>query len=538
MKTGVRIPVGTPSRLSAPLIQKSIFGKASNLNNLIVRLHPETYLLHLKYPAFCGHGVGIAGSGLCRYQQCQPPRRAAQPRQPRPMAINKLTHRDVDRAKAKASDYKLADGGGLYLLVRANGSKLWRMAYRFDGVQKTASFGDADAVGLDAARGKRDDAKALLDKGVDPGQHKREQQEQAKAAARAKEASIRPFCDVADDWFAAMWPSRLSEADRRAGKREHARDRRRYHVTALKEAFGNRPIATITLNDMLRVLDDLERRGVYNQRSRMQGTLNDIWNFALHQEPPLVTRNPIGAIDNLRNYTGRDEHSEPRAALTDPADVGEYLRKVAAIEHPVDRIALQLHSLIFVRPIELMSAQWAHIDFENREMRVPFASLKARTARKREKKSLDDHRVPLARQAIALLRELLQVTGSSGYLFPKLQQQNARRTTKHRPADSLTNAIRKIGYGKEAHCAHGNRSTASTLLNDEYVNVPGLSTPQKRFDADLIELQLDHLSADRIARIYNRGDVWPARVAMMQFWADKLDALRDGSNVVRLTNVA
>lgn len=443
------------------------------------------------------------------------------------MAIENLTDIEVKNLKPGTAPYKKSDGGGLHVLVTAGGSKLWQLAYRFDGKQKTLALGVYPVVTLAMAREKRLVAKRQLDAKIDPGQARKE-------AAEAAREVRKTFEDAADGW------SKLIE---KQGPSEKTRDRNQRMIRYLTRAFGKKPIEEVKQKHLVAVLDGFEEVGSYETRMRLQSTALNIAGFA--QGKAWIEENPFLGFKFGKSYTAPEQIPRPaiigtedgKTGIIDTKPVGQLLRDVATYQGRNGNLiskALELVALTFVRPGTVTQAEWDEFDVDGALWTIPFKKLKQRTFRKNIPELADKpHYVPLARQTVALLRALHKQTGNGRYLFPG-------RPGRSISANSLQNALNSLGY-KTIHCPHGFRTTASTLLNAERRTVEGIEL--QCFHEQAIEFQLEHVDADT-AEIYNRGQRLLERTKMMQFWADKIDTMRDsgiadpidtsGGNVVRL----
>lgn len=393
-----------------------------------------------------------------------------------------LTDTNCRNAKPKPAPYKLTDGEGLHLLVQPTGSRLWRMAYRFGGKQKTLAFGAYPALPLAAARKRRDEARELLALGIDPGEAKK----QAKAAERA--ASVNTFGAIADEFFAKHG---------REGYRGPTVRKLEWMLRVAKAELGARPIAEIRPPEVLAVLQQMEGRGKHETARRLRSTISRVFRFAIasaraENDPTIALAGAIAA-----------PVVTPRAAVTDTAALGALLRAIDGYGgQPETVAALRLLPILFPRPGELRAAEWKEFDLDAAVWTVPAARTKMRRP----------HRVPLPHQAVAILRSLHAITGRGRLAFPCV-----RTVLRPISENTLNAALRRMGYAKDEVTSHGFRATASTLLNES-----GLWNP------DAIERQLAHVEANAVRRAYARGEHWDERVRMMQWWADRLDGLRAG----------
>ena len=401
------------------------------------------------------------------------------------MALADTFVKHVKHSGKSAGD-KYTDGGAMYLLVRAGG-KYWRMDYTFAGKRKTLALGVYPAVSLAKARQRRDKARELLADGIDPSTAKREEK-QATAAAAAN-----TFEAVALAWLDKTAAERIaSTQDKITNWLE-------------KDVFpfiGSMPISTIGPRDVLAAVRKMEARGAIDSAHRLKQVCSQIFRYAVATGSAErdVTADLRGALAKIIKTN--------HPAITEPKQVGALMRSIAAYSgHPAAVAALKLTPLVFVRPGELRTAEWAEFDLEAAEWRIPGRKMKMKV----------DHIVPLSAQALEILRGLQPITGHGRYVFPSLRTSDAPMSE-----NTINAALRGMGYSKEVHTAHGFRATARTIMDE----VPG-ERP------DLIEHQLAHAVKDPNGRAYNRTAHLPARRDMMQRWADYLYKLRIGADVIR-----
>ena len=373
---------------------------------------------------------------------------------------------------------KLSDGGGLQLWVQPTGSRLWRLAYRFDAKQKLLALGPYPAISLADARSAREEAKRFLAAGVDPSAAKHEK----KAAD-----SIDRFRAIACEYVSKL---------KREGRAEATITKTEWLLSFAYPTLGDRPIREIDAPAILAVLREVEVRGRFESARRLRSTIGSVFRYAIASARAMS--DPTSALQGALT----NPKVTPRAAITDPEGVGALLRAIASFEgQPGTRAALQLMALLFPRPGELRAAEWVEFDFDKAFWIVPAGRMKMRRP----------HRVPLSTQAIEILRRLREITGNGTLLFPGVR-------TEDRPIsnNTLNAALRRLGYSKEEASAHGFRATASSLLNES-----------GKWHPDAIERQLAHVESDDVRRAYARAEYWDERVEMMQWWADYLDRLRN-----------
>jgi integrase len=396
-----------------------------------------------------------------------------------------LTDAKIRAIRPGPSPFKISDSGGLHLLVSPAGGKLWKCSYRFAGRQKTLSFGAYPDVSLAEARTRREEAKAELRLQRDPGV----------IVQAEKRAVANTFAAVAKQW----WQKKMVAEK----KSESTLSRARGQLKTLNAGIGDRPIAEIEAPELLDVLRRVEARGKHETAKRLRATAEAIFRFGIASGA--CRRNPAADLKGALTAV----KSTPIAAIVDPAGVGELLRAIDGYERPVLRMALQLLALTFVRPGNVCAAEWSEFDVGAGVWSIPAGKMKMR----------EPFRVPLSRQALAVLKELHAVTGGGKYLFPALRAGSPRPLYTY----NLNNVgLRGMGFAADRMRAHGFRSTASTLLN-EY----------SEFSPDVIELSLAHVPRG-VRAIYNRSKYWNARCDLVQWYADHLDELRRRGEIVAL----
>ena len=400
-----------------------------------------------------------------------------------------LTDTKVRSVKPREKSFKIADGKGLFLVVKPNGSKYWRFRYRFANKEKLLAIGIYPDVTLADARRKRDEARKLLADNTDPGMAKQLKKRAIKLIAENS------FEAVTREWhikFSSKWTP------------EHGT---KILIRLEKDIFpwlGHRPITEITAPELLAVLRRIENRGAIETAHRTLQNCGQIFRYAIAtgRAERDVSADLRGAIPPVKK--------RHLASITDPKSIGNLLRALNDYNgHFVTKSALQLAPLVFVRPGELRKAEWSEFNFETAEWRIPPEKMKMRIT----------HIVPLSTQAVSILREIQALTGDGKYVFPSL-----RTHTRPMSNNAVLGALRRLGYAKDEMTGHGFRSMASTLLNEQGWN------------RDAIERQLAHAERNNIRAAYNYAEYLPERRKMMQHWADYLDTLASNTTTSRQFN--
>lgn len=390
-----------------------------------------------------------------------------------------LAHFDLQNANPRQKPYKLADGGGLYLLIQPNGSKLWRLKYRHQGVERSLSFGVYPTVSLADARAKRDDAKKLMSQGVDPAVQRKLDRIAAETASR------NTFGLVAAEYLSNL------EAN---GAAPATLAKNRWLLEDLAKPLANRPIAEVTSAEILDLLKRIERTGRRESARRLRSIMSAVFRLAV------VTLRAPGDPTYALQGALLKANSKPRAAITDEAKFGELLRAIDAFDGwPTIRLALKFAALTFARPGEIRGARRGEFLFEKSVWRIPGERTKTRRP----------HDVSLSRQALDVLRESWPLSEGGDLVFPSIVS-----LAKPLSENAFNVTLRRMGFGQDEMSAHGFRATASTILNE------------REFNPDVIEAALAHQHRNEVRRVYNRAGYWKERVALMQTWADLLDEFR------------
>lgn len=402
-----------------------------------------------------------------------------------------LTNTACRNAKPKEKPYKLADGGGLYLLVNPNGAKHWRLKYRFLGKEKLLAIGPYPLTALAEAREARENAKKLLQAGTDPMAHKREDKRNTLRNAR------NTFEAVALEW---------ADNQKERWSQKYAEKVLRGLTMNIFPEIGHRPIAQITPPELLDALRKIEKRGALDIAGRTKQICGQVFRYGI--QTGMCTRD--AAADLRGALKGR---KAIHFASIEAKEIPEFLKALEYNEarlYARTRRAIHLSMLCFTRPGEIRQAEWSEIDFEARQWTIPAARMKMRR----------DHIVPLSQQAIAILEAQHEETGhlNTPYVFP------SQVRPKQPMSDGTVNqAIKRLGYN-DRMTAHGFRALARTTIREDL-----------GYDSEVIEKQLAHRTMNPLGEAYDRTQFLTERKRMMQDWADYLDAAVSRGKVIKAT---
>lgn len=418
-----------------------------------------------------------------------------------------LTDVAIQSLKPGAKSRRMSDGHGLFIEVTPGGSKLWRVAYRYGEKQRLHAIGPYPEHSLVDARKERTKLRAQLAAGLDPAIEKRRE------AAAEKQRKVNTLAVVADDWI----NRKVAE-----GKAARTIDKIKWLVKIVTDRIGEYPVSDIRASDLLPILRAVEKAGKRETARRLRGTLSEIFRFAVacglaDQDPaaPLVGALAAPIVKH-------------RAAVVEPIPFGGLLRAIHAYDGQITTQAgLRLLALTALRPGELRAAQWAEINFDEALWVIPAGRMKQRKP----------FAVPLATQALAILRDLHEITGAGALVFPGYGKSVQRPAPGEEPVktalvqrciseNTLNAGLRRLGYGADEVVSHGFRSSFSTLMH-----------ATGKFPADHIEAALAHYRGD-VRSVYDRNTFLHERRALMQFWADKCDTLRTGGDVVPIKRKA
>jgi integrase len=396
-----------------------------------------------------------------------------------------LTDTQIKALQPKEKPYQMTDGDGLALQVESSGRKLWRFRYTYNSKPAMISLGGYPEVSLAQAREKRLEAKKLLAQGVSPSEHRKTVKRDRMMAAENN------FEAVAEQWL-EQW--RIGKSERHVGYTE------RRLAADVYPKIGHRAISDLQALELVQVVKAIAARGAVDLALRVHQTINMVFRYAAAHG--LAPRNPAA---DVRPSDILPSHKHKNYARVGVGELPQLMRDIDnSTSTPQTRLTLKLMSLTFVRTSELIEARWDEFDFEAKQWRIPAPRMKMKTP----------HIVPLSTQTLAVLEALRPISGHTELLFPS--RNDASKSISN---NTILKALEIIGY-KHKMTGHGFRGVASTILHEQ------------GYSHDHIELQLAHSQRDEVSAAYNHALYIPQRTRMMQEWADYLDAIKSGGNVV------
>jgi len=410
-----------------------------------------------------------------------------------------LTDKEIQSLKPKEKKYKVFDGDGLYLLIHPKYGKYWYLQYHIAGRPHEVAFGTYPTVSLKLAREKREQARQQLAKGLNPRILKK----------TVREARSVIFSGIAEEWIQMM--SAPAKANGENGVLRTPLDpatvkKHRWLVdNYLNPALGKCPMAEISAEEFLPLLKRIEEEGKSETAHRVRSLASRIFCYA-----HATGRAPQGDVTTSLRDALAPAVVVHHATITDPDQVGELLLAIDGYTGlPETCAALKLAPLVMLRPRELRYGEWAEISFERAEWRIPARRMKMDAP----------HIVPLSKQALVVLYDLKKMAAARArFMFPVFGSKEGVISE-----NTLTKALRTLGYSGDVMTWHGFRSMASTLLNE-----------QQRWHPDAIERQLAHTPRDKVRAAYNYAEHLPERRRMMQAWADQLDELREEARIRKI----
>ncbi len=393
----------------------------------------------------------------------------------------KLNNTQIKALKPKDKQYKVSDGRGLNLVIHPNGSKYWRLFYRFEGKQKTLALGVYPMISLAEARDQTMEAKTLIAQGIDPSAAKRQTKEKRDDKFNFKN-------------IARLW--RNESVENKEWSRNHELKVWRTLEMNVFPYFGHKDIKDISAPEIKEVLKQMEKRGATELLKKVKQRCSAVFNYAISEG--MTDNNPTLALKFRKHIAENHNHIsyQDLPELVQSIELGNLT--------PTVKAGLKIALLTFQRTQEIRFAEWQHIDFENALWHIPAEIMKMKR----------DHIVPLSTQAIAILKALQPITGHYKYVFAS----NVEPDQKPMNSNALINALYALGW-KHRMTTHGFRHLASTTLHE------------CGFDPRHIEKQLSHENKNVIAGTYNKAEYLAERIKMMQLWADLVDNA-DGKNII------
>jgi integrase len=408
--------------------------------------------------------------------------------------INKLSPSEVRHAKPEDKLYRLRDGGGLYCDVLPTGKKVWRYNYRIHQKQKSFTIGEYPNISLSDARRRRDEAKQQVSESIDPSEQKQISKHSLKENS---------FEAIAKAWL---------EHNKNEWSEGHYQRNKSYLIRDVFPFIGNADAQKIEAPEIISIIKKVADRGAIDASKRVKGFIQQVFNYAVAHGK--ASRNPAKDVD--LNQILPKTISKHYAAITDPEKLGELLRVIDGYQGSiVVRLALKILPMTMLRPSELANGEWEEIDLKGKIWTIPAKRRKLSNHLKQANRKEDTHIVPLPEQCIVLLEELHQYTGRGKYLFP-----SPRGNSRPISNNALRTALRIMGFDNDTITAHGFRGVASTFLNT------------LGYRSEVIEAQLSHKDKNEIRAAYNHADYMEERRVMLQEWANYLDSLKHGAEVI------
>ena len=399
--------------------------------------------------------------------------------------IKPLTATQINQAKPKAKDYKLSDGGGLYLFITKRGTKLWRMKYLINKKEKLLSLGAYPNITLSKARELREENKQLIANSIDPNEikqiAKQKQQEQ-------EERDLNTLNTITDEFFKQIAESATPK---------YLKKLRSYYDNHIKKAIGLKPMREIHRADILLIVDTMQNKGIYESTKKTLNLLERIFKYSIARE--YIEHNIIADFDKKIILKKKAVKHHP--TITDDRTIKLLLESIDNYTGEiVTKYALKIIPYLALRPIELRSLKWEYINFKDNIIVIPADKMKMRL----------EHIVPITSTVKKCIEELREHTGEKVYLFA-----NAVYKDRYMSENTINVALRRMGFSKDEIVSHGFRSMFSTIANEK-----------SHFNSDVIETQLAHSIGNSVSRAYNRAKYLDERVELMQWWSDYLDEVQ------------
>jgi len=395
-----------------------------------------------------------------------------------------LTVKEINASQPKEKEYKLFDGGGLYLSITAKGQKWWRLKYRFDGKDYLLSLGVYPTVTLQEARKQRVQLKEKIAKGVNPSAERKEKKEVVKIE---QARSTNTFENITNDYLNKR--NELNEAYKVRLERAFKND--------VFPFIGKVPIEDITPKNVIEIVKLVEKRGAVESAHRLFTQINKVFKYAVSNQ--LVDRNPCSEMDKGEILKSHVRKNYP--TITNPKEIKKLL--IAIDEYSGDyttRMALTIAPYVFLRPFNIRHAEWSEIDFDEKLWRIPANKMKIKK----------EHVIPLTDRIVEILKEMQLFSNDAKYIFHSLSSKSTPMSDA-----TMNNALRRMGYSKEEIVTHSFRAMFSTIAHEK-----------SQFKHEVIETQLAHSVGSDVSRAYNRAMYLDERKELMQWWSDYLDEVK------------
>jgi integrase len=399
--------------------------------------------------------------------------------------ITTLTATQIKQAKPKAKDYKLFDGGGLYLLVSKAGGKHWKLKYKFDGKEKLLSLGAYPEIALSKARKLREKYKTDIANGINPNAVKQDKKKSLKQEKLKQENTL---AKITDEFFQQIKASVTTK---------YLKKLRSYYDNHVNNALGDKPIKDIQRADILSIVDTMQDKSIYESTKKTLNLLERIYKYAIARE--YVEHNIIADFDKKIVLKKKAVRHHP--TFTDDKTIKLLLNAINNYQGEiVTKYALKIIPYLALRPIELRSLKWEYINFKDSTIVIPADKMKMRL----------EHIVPITPTVMQFIKELQEHTGDKVYLFS-----NAIYKDRYMSENTINTALRRMGFTKDEIVSHGFRSMFSTIAHEK-----------SNFKHEVIETQLAHSVGNSVSQAYNRAKYLDERRELMQWWSDYLDRVQ------------
>ena len=396
-----------------------------------------------------------------------------------------LTATQIKTAKPKEKDYKLSDGGGLFLLVTKRGSKLWRLKYKYDGKEKLLSLGAYPSISLSKARELREKHKTDIANGINPSAVKQELKAKQKQKIKKEKNNLNK---IKDEFFSQIKESVTPK---------YLKKLESYYINHIESVLGHKPIQEILRVDILSIVDTMQDKGIFESTKKTINLLERIYKYAIVRE--YVEHNIIADFDKRIVIKKREVRHHP--TITDDKSIKILLEAISNYQGEiVTKYSLKIIPYLALRPIELRSLRWEYINFKDNLIVIPADKMKMRK----------EHLIPITSTVKQMMQELKEYTSEKPYLFA-----NAVYRDRYMSENTINVALRRMGFGKDEIVSHGFRSMFSTIANEK-----------SPFSRDVIDTQLAHSVGNSVSQAYNRAKYLDERVELMQWWSDYLDEVQ------------